>query len=567
MVTYRPEGALPAGWACPPGALAAAANQPNALLRANRQFEALTAALAARYGLVIRQQVYLGALNIAGFELPAGTDGSALLARLRPDCAGFISAVRFTPLLHASYAPDDPDFAAGADGPQWAHWKIRCQYAWNSALGDPAVVVGVVDTGVRLTHEELAGQVIDPADAFPQATCDLANADQSIEDNDGHGTFIAGLIGAKTDDGITIAGAAPHCRVLPIKISETRQSALLTDLIAGATLAGQLGARVISFSWGSTNYDDSEKTMVDQLTADGILFVAAAGNDGSYDVEYPARLTNAFCVGATDQSDNVTFFSDWGPDVDIAAPGVMLKSTGYAADNAYETGGSGTSYAAPLVAAGAALLWSYRPELTLPEVRNALQLHGAQAHNFASPIKRLDLYSALASVAVPDVVPSIGGVDPGGEVRLGRIPGQTTLDVRVLAPVDVTLVHYYLDQAPVGTAGPEDILRVSSSGGDFPVQFDVAPLANQRAMLRVEIFSGTGHKVISGFGPVWIFNQRGDIDGDGAIGDSDLPALRPLLGLATSDSGYVPYADSDQDGTITEADAAAIGYFYGQPVP
>jgi PKD repeat protein len=561
-VTYLPAAAAPAGWgAGQPPAGASAASQPNPQLRQNTRFEPLTDAIAARYGLTIAQQVYLKNINFASFTLPAAVSGATLLPRLRSELAGQIEAAVFTPLQHLQYSPNDPDYAAGPLGPEWGHWQINCAGAWDKTKGSASVMIAVVDTGVRLTHQELSAQVINPQTAFPGATCDLANNDKSIEDTQGHGTFIAGIVCAQMDNNRTLVGVAPQCKVLPIKISNngTAPSDVLT---AGSLLAGQLGAKVVNFSWGGYDDDPNEHAMVDSLTADGVLFVCAAGNDALETDDYPTAYANALSVGATDETDTCTDFSNWGFGVDVAAPGIHLKSCGCQSDSDYGLDEAGTSFAAPMVAAVGGLLWSYKPTLTEAQVRSALVNTGPLAWDFALPILRLDAGAALNSVVTP-VTPSVAALKPAAQTTAGAVAGQTKLTASLVGAVNVAHVTYTLDLAPVGTAGPEDISLESTGGGQFAVQFDLAGLKNQTAALSAKYYSATGNNATLSLQPLWIFNQRGDIDGDGVVGSADLVALQGLLGKTPGDPQYVSYADSDQDGKITEADAAAVGYNFG----
>jgi hypothetical protein len=561
MLVYKRGAALPANWPSQPQVAASAAAAPNASLRQNQQYEALTDAVAARYGLTITQQVYLQDLNLASFKLPAGASGSVLLQQIRSDAGAMLTSAVFVPLKHASYTSNDPDFASGPSGQQWSHWRVNCDNAWDTTKGSASVMVAVIDTGVRLTHEELSAQVINPQTAFPSSTCDLANSDKSIEDTDGHGTFIAGMVAAQQDNNRTITGVAPLCRVLPIKISNDGLAGVDT-LIAGALLAGQLGAKVVNYSWGG--YDDipAEEAMIDQLTGQGVLFVCAAGNDGVEADEYPSYFTNAFSVGATDDFDDATSFSNWGLSVDIAAPGEDLKSCAHTSDSAYDSAGLGTSFAAPMVAAGAGLLWSYRPELTRQQVRDALQFQGPSASGFLLPIRRLDLAAALNSVLI-HLTPSVTGVVPAARTSIGTVPLSGFLDLSVLGAVNVVRVDYTLDLAPIGTDGPEDLMVSSILSGTFAAQLDIRTLKNQPAALRAEYTSSTNDTASMTVQPLWVFNQRGDLDGDGIVGSTDLLMLTIHRGEMVADSGFMGYMDSDRDGTITEADASAVGYFYG----
>lgn len=559
MVVYN-NGALPplgAGLAVAAGTAAA---QPNRSLRRNTQYEPVTAAIAARYQLSIQQQVYLGELNLASFNLAAGADAAAVMARLRQEFAAQVPQVLFSPRHRAQYTPDDPDYTDGPSGVLWDRWKIRCGEAWDVTLGDPGIWVAVVDTGVRRTHEELQAQVIDPEAELPGAYCDVVNHDRVPEDLVGHGTFIAGEIAAEADNQRTLIGTAPHCRVLPVKISNDGW-ADSPDTIAGCLLAMQLGARVVNLSFGGYDYVPAEDQMADQLADGGVLFVCAAGNDGLAQAAYPAGYDSAFSVGATGRNDARTSFSNWGDTTDIAAPGEYLKSCSNYSDTDYDGSGSGTSYAAPMVSAAAGLLLSYRPELTVSALRMALAQHGPAAQNFAAPIVRLDIKAALNSVS-PPVTPTADGITVAADSVYGSVPHAMSIAVALVKPQHVYRVVYTLDVIPYFDDGADDISISVNSGPDFTGQIDVPASGNLTAQVRAEYQSETDTPGIPFSSRVFVFNQRGDANADGVVDYADLLAYDPMLGILRGAPQYIPFFDSDLDGVINEADASAVGYFF-----
>ncbi|MCC7479032.1 S8 family serine peptidase [bacterium] len=563
LVSYKAGASLPSGWTRPAGK-SAAASQPNASLRQDKSYEALTDALVLRYGLTIRQQVYLPGLSYASFELPQEADGAALLARIRREAGSMLEAAVFSPMRHSSATPNDPAFQDGFFGDMWSHYMVNCPQAWNLTTGVSSVIIAVVDTGVNL-HEDLGGQVINPATEFPSANCDVVNNDKTVEDQDGHGTFIAGVVAADGNNFTAGAGVAYHCRVLPIKIANG-EGGLVDDTVAGALLADQLGAQVINYSWGGPDLVPIEQSMVNTVTNNGRLFVCAAGNDGVSTDEYPSVFANALSVGATNSNDVRASFSNWGPAVDIAAPGESLL--GLAHDDPFGYWYiDGTSFAAPMVAAAAGLLWSLDSGLTLSEVRTALVSTGPSLTGFSSPIRRLDIEAAMDSVFVP-ATPTITALNPTGGTTLGAVVGQTLLQASVVGPQNVVRVEYRLDLAPLGVDGAEDLTAESTVlPGGFAAELDISALNNQLAQLKAEYFSSLGSSGQTTSQPIWIFKQRGDVDGDGVVGPDDLAALSPVIGAQQGQGGYLRYADSDLDGSVTEADAAAIGYFYGAGAP
>lgn len=564
MVVYREDAQLPAGFAAQPrpgvGPAYNAASRSNASLREHKGYEPLTDALAQRYGLEIRQQVYLGDIRIASFELPAGIDGAALLTQLRSEAAAFVEHAMFSRLKHARALPNDPEFLDGPDGPLWCMWQIGCPEAWDVTYGAPSAIVAVVDTGVRITHEELAVTTINPEVEFPWADCNIFSpTSRAVTDYDGHGTFIAGKIAAQGNNSLRIVGAAPHCRVLPIKIAD-ELAAYVEDLIAGALLASQLGAQVINYSWGGYDNVPAEEAMVNQIAAAGKLFVCAAGNDGTTDNDYPAAFSATLSVGSTNKSDGRSSFSNYGSYVDVAAPGQQLKSCSHVGNSNYDFG-EGTSYAAPLVAAAAGLLWSHRPELTLDEVRQALVSHGPVASGFTGTVRRLDIGAAMESVRI-HVYPS-AGINLAQRQVIGTVAGASNLTVMLQSPLNVAQATYTLDLAPFGTDDGEDIIVPTAGGGVSTAQIPLAALRNQQTRLLVEMRSSTNDSATITVEPLWVFNQRGDVNGDGLVDADDLMSLEALIGLESFDPGFVGFADSDRDGRITELDAAAVGYSFG----
>jgi hypothetical protein len=413
-ITYLPEAQLPTGIeAGQPVAGQRAAEQPGAVLRVDRRYEVLTDAIAAKYGLKIDKQVYWGLVRVASFVLPEKVDGDIVLTQIRQDFAGCVDTAGYSQLYRRDgvYIPDDPDYKNSSTtsySPLWSLHRVGASQAWGYSRGDPNVLIAVLDTGIRITHEELAAQVIDPQDLdfgdvpgeIPHYV-DLANDDNTMEDFDGHGTFIAGQVAAEGDNQRTIVGLAHKCRVIPIKITNA-DSASDINIIYGSALAFYLGARVISLSFGDYHTNGAMEDIVNQLWNNEAIFVASAGNDGVTTPHYPADYPNSISVGATDIDDARVGFSNYSEFVDIAAPGVAIKSCQPASDTAYNDQwwlSGGTSFASPLVAAAAALLWSYDSTLTNNEIRDLLEDNADPTTGFTEgDVGRLDIAAALAEV-------------------------------------------------------------------------------------------------------------------------------------------------------------------------
>lgn len=282
----------------------------------------------------------------------------------------------------------------------WGLWRVGSvlDQAWSYTTGSSSVVVAVADTGVRYTHEDLVDNCIDPSNDAPYNApgilTDVINKDNDPSDGHGHGTFCAGEIGAKANNGKGLAGVCWDVTLLPIKVLSDSGYGTDSQVAEGMLLADYLGANIISMSLAGNFPDRTTQLAAKQCNADGVLSCAAAANSNTSSMYYPGAYPECLCVGATtlvngsnnqDYSlidgvlpidtryDARAYFSDYGSWVDIAALGTSTLSTSRTADNAYAFGWQGTSMATPYVSGCAALLWSYISNPTNDKVRALLQ--------------------------------------------------------------------------------------------------------------------------------------------------------------------------------------------------
>ena len=430
-----------------------AASRPNQILRENRQYEPITDAIALQLGLSIQQQVYQGQINAASFRLDEALDGDSVLTTLRKRFGGQVEHAVYSPLKHAAYIPNDPDFMEGADGRQWELWRVGCPEAWDYERGDEEVTIAVVDTGVRLTHEELAGQVLDSQVHFPSQALDVFNNDNTVEDLQGHGTFIAGLAVAAGDNGNTITGVAPGCRVIPIKIADDLTATVL-DMVAGSLLAYNLGAKVINLSFSSSLDFSIERDMVNLIWNGGSVLVSIAGNYGLEQAEYPGAFENAIGVGGTNKSDALWSGSNWGETVNLAAPAINLRSCIKSNDSGYFSNGSGTSYSAGIVSGALGLLFSLGPDVTNLMARQALENSGVAVAGFAAEVKRIDVGSAIGELMSNNIAEAT-------KLNTSKLVCGIAIEVDYLGfsiqgATNVAKVRYTLDLVPLGIIDEND---------------------------------------------------------------------------------------------------------------
>jgi len=231
-----------------------------------------------------------------------------------------------------------------SDAKDWGHAHIGVADAWKHTKGK-GVVVAVLDTGVDQDHRDLKGQVL--------KVKDFTGSRSGPSDVSGHGSHCAGVVAA-AENGVGMVGVAPEAKLLVGKVLNDRGSGLSSWIAAGIDWAVDEGADVISMSLGSGASDPRIKAAVERAASKGVIVVAAAGNEGPGDgtVGFPGRYPECVCVAAVDSKGKVAEFSSRGERVDIAAPGVSVRSC-YPGDRFATM--SGTSMATPYVAGVAAL--------------------------------------------------------------------------------------------------------------------------------------------------------------------------------------------------------------------
>ena len=256
-----------------------------------------------------------------------------------------------------------PQMTSGAD--------IKATPAWDAALGDPGVVIAVLDSGVDRTHPDLAAKVISPGH-------DFANDDDDATDDNWHGTHVAGVAAADTNNAQGIAGVARNCTILPVKVAGADGMGFYSWIIDGLIWATDQGAAVINLSMGG-DFDDPFLEDACKYAFDrGVVVVASAGNEFGGSVVYPAAYDSyVLAVAATDYDDLPADFSSSGPQVDVAAPGVYILGPvpqWYAGEgNLPYLFASGTSQAAPHVSGMAALIKSLKPELRPADIMRIIR--------------------------------------------------------------------------------------------------------------------------------------------------------------------------------------------------
>jgi len=291
----------------------------------------------------------------------------------RYQASGLVEYAEPDYLVHlASVLPNDPRFL---DGTLWGlnntgqnggltNTDIDAPAAWSALTSASNVIVAVIDSGIRQTHEDLAGNLW----THPQDGSHGLNAltgTTNVNDDNGHGTLVAGILGATGNNGLGVVGVAWQVQIMACKFANEFGVGTIADAITCLDYARTNGAKIINASWGTEEFSLSLSNAVHQAGAEGILVVAAAGNrsppsDNDEYPFYPASLDldNVVSVAATTRTDDLYVLSGYGAtSVDLAAPGTEIESTSNASDAGYATD-SGTSMAAAYVSGALALMRS-----------------------------------------------------------------------------------------------------------------------------------------------------------------------------------------------------------------
>lgn len=294
------------------------------------------------------------------------------------------------PLYQTTLTPND--FNAGN---QWALNKINAEEAWDFSTGSGNVVIAIVDNGVKHSHEDLVGNrwvnsaeqgglplLDDDGNGYADDIYgyDVADGDVNPEppssiDNSSpfiHGTHVAGIAAAATNNNTGIASIGYNCRFMPVKCTKDNSNGQsLTNAHDGIFYAMRSGADIINMSFASPENSSVFQLVIDQAYVAGVVLIGAAGNDNTNTQYYPAAYSNVISVGATDENDSKAGFSNYGNWVDVMAPGTSIYSTMPQSGNTYENK-QGTSMAAPLVAGLAGLILSDDQGLSPSQVKDKI---------------------------------------------------------------------------------------------------------------------------------------------------------------------------------------------------
>ncbi|HUR26702.1 MAG TPA: S8 family peptidase [Planctomycetota bacterium] len=433
-----------------------------------------------------------------------------------------IARADFDHAKHLAYVPNDPFW------PMWHMQRIKADQAWDTHKGSPSVRVAVMDTGLNYNHPDLAANVwTNPGEIAGNLVdddgngyvddvhgYDFAYGDSEPDDNFGHGSSCAGIIGARQDNGIGVTGVAPLTKLVGVKAALDSGYFYDSANVPALLYVANMGFQVVSMSFYSDGVTPAERTAIDYCWSHGVLPVAAAGNDSQVLPYYPGAYENVLSVAATDTNDNKAGFSNWGTWVDVAAPGVGLSTV---SGGGYTTGFAGTSGACPHVAGLAALLFSV-PGATNASVRAAIE--DTATSLVQAPFGEYTDYGLISSKAALLRVQGLtSGSKPARFLFAEPVAGgyfHKLLNTRIPAPRPNIFIHGVGFEAP-------NVVRVLRNGVSQPL------VSRTRNILEVQANSLVGglmevevNGIVIGsyqhdFDPNWVFSPT-DISTQGGGG-------------------------------------------------
>jgi thermitase len=303
----------------------------------------------------VEEKDFIPGINIHVLSAPRGKSAQAMIQMYQKNPNIDFAEPNY--IAHVQLTPNDPYFNNWQKGLQ----RMDAHLAWDITTGSSDIIIAVLDTGVIPNHEDLANKLT-PGYNF-------INNTTNPTDDHGHGTRVAGIIGAIGNNGIGVAGTAWQSPLMPVKVMDSNGSGSHSNIAKGIIYAADNGASVINMSLGGASGSSTLKSAVDYAYNRNVVLVAAAGNSNT-SVFYPAAYPNVIAVAALDNYDQKASYSCFGPEISVSAPGNGIFST--VRTGGYDVG-TGTSFAAPFVAGLAGLILSSDASLSPAKVQALIE--------------------------------------------------------------------------------------------------------------------------------------------------------------------------------------------------
>ncbi|MFQ5797155.1 MAG: S8 family serine peptidase [Bacteroidota bacterium] len=474
-----------------------------------------------------RKKVDLSRFVIVEYSSPV--DPASLAKEL-----GTNPAVEYAEPKYVSYIEKIPN-----DSLYWNQWhlpKIQAPEAWDITQGSSDIVIAIVDSGTDWNHPDLSADIwINPGDTSRDGIdndnngyvddvvgWDFSGADFRSPDNDPspgnpHGTHVAGIASAVTDNALGVAGVGFQCRLMPVKTtSDTPEETLILFGYEGIVYAADNGADVINCSWGSSDFSQVSRDIIQYATDKGSLVVGAAGNESSSADHYPSGYPHALSVASVGTTDKKSSFTNFGTGIDVTAPGETILST--VPNRGYQSAGwSGTSMAAPIAAGIAALVKTIHTDWTPDQIGEQVRISADPIDDLNTSFRRqlgfgrVNAFRALTvgspsvrltAFSVDDAAAGNGDgiIDPGENIHI-TVEMTNYLQSATNTSLELTTTSSLLTiQSGSVTLGPLGTLESQTNALD-PFVVTISPTAAQNSSITLTILiSDGGYNDYASFG-------------------------------------------------------------------
>jgi thermitase len=458
----------------------------------------------------------IGQSDLHVVELPANASEKAVVERLNRH--PHIKFAELDRLVTPNFVSNDPYM-----GSEWHLNKVGATTAWDTTQG-AGVIIAILDSGVDGTHPDLAPQMVPGYNFYDNNT--------NTADANGHGTAVAGVAAAATNNALGVAGVAGQARIMPVRIADANAYAYYSTIAKGVTYAADNGARVVNCSYGGVAGSATIQSAAQYLKNKGGLMFVSAGNNGID--ENIAPTTTMIAVSATDQNDYRTGWSSYGNFVSMSAPGITYTtSRGGSYDN-----WQGTSFSSPLAAGVAALMMAAKPSLGSADIEKlmfstAVDI-GAAGRDIYYGYGRVDAAAAVqavvnTTVAVDTQAPAVSISNP---IAYASVTGVVPVNVSATDNVGVARVELKVNGSTVSV----------DSAAPFAFSWDSAGVPNGMANLVAYAYDAAGNVTASSTVAVNVANGTTLV-----AKDTTAPKVKIANPVSGKVSGNVAVSSSAED--------------------
>jgi len=464
---------LALGGAVGVAALPATAQSEHAPGRVLVQFKPTATAEQVRTAVSSANAQILGEIPHTGvkvLKLSANANESAIAAALAK--RGEVAFTELDQRRKPDAVPNDPSFAS-----EWHLQKIAAPTAWNTTAGSATIIVAILDTGCDPTHPDLKANYV--------AGWNFYDNTSDTHDVFGHGTATAGTAAAAVNNGIGVSGVAGNCKIMPCRISDTSGYGYYSTVSSALTWAADHGARVANISYQMSESSTVQSAAQYFQNKGGVVAISAGNSSlNNTAADNPYALT----VSATNSADGICSWSNYGNNIDLAAPGDSILTTCNGGGYGYW---SGTSFSAPIVAGTAALVLSANPGLTGAQAQDILKKSaddlGAAGWDNQYGWGRVNASKAVAMAtattgapAGDTTPPSVSFSSPAGGAT---VSGTVSLSANATDNVGVTSVSFYVDGS----------LVASDTSSPYSVSWNTSSVANGAHTLMVKAYDAANN--------------------------------------------------------------------------